>query len=39
MFAKNIQANAVHGSDSDENAALEIAHFFSRDRRLNNFPD
>jgi nucleoside-diphosphate kinase len=36
LFAKNIQANAVHGSDSDENAALEIAHFFSRDERLNN---
>jgi len=39
LFAKNIQANAVHGSDSDENAALEIAHFFSRDERLNNFAD
>jgi nucleoside-diphosphate kinase len=39
LFAKNIQANAVHGSDSDENAALEIAHFFSRNERLNNFSD
>jgi len=39
LFAKNIQANAVHGSDSDENAALEIAHFFSRNERLNNFTD
>lgn len=39
IYAKNIQANAVHGSDSDENAALEIAHFFSRDERLNNFTD
>jgi len=39
LFAKNIQANAVHGSDSDENAALEISHFFSRDKRLNNFTD
>lgn len=39
LFAKNIQANAVHGSDSDENAAIEIAHFFSRNERLNNFSD
>ncbi len=39
LFAKNIQANAVHGSDSDENAAIEIAHFFSRNERLNNFTD
>ena len=28
-FAENIEANSVHGSDSDENAAIEIAHFFS----------
>ena len=27
-FAKNIDANAVHGSDSKENAATEIAFFF-----------
>jgi nucleoside-diphosphate kinase len=37
LYAKDIQNNAVHGSDSDENAALEIAHFFSRNERLNNF--
>ena len=30
-FAENIEANSVHGSDSDENAAIEIAHFFSDD--------
>ena len=28
-FAENIYANAVHGSDSVENAAIEIAFFFS----------
>lgn len=36
LYARNIQFNAVHGSDSDENAAKEIAHFFSRDELLNN---
>ena len=28
-FAENIDANAVHGSDSVENAEIEIAFFFS----------
>ena len=28
-FAKSIDANAVHGSDSLENAAIETAYFFS----------
>lgn len=37
LYAKNIQFNAVHGSDSDENAAKEISHFFSRDELLNNY--
>ena len=27
-FAENVQNNAVHGSDSDENARKEIAFFF-----------
>ena len=27
-FAEGIEANSVHGSDSDENAAIEIAYFF-----------
>ncbi len=27
-YAKNIQANAVHGSDAPETAAVEIAYFF-----------
>ena len=29
-FAASIGENAVHGSDSEENAATEIAYFFSR---------
>ncbi len=29
-FAENIDANAVHGSDSVENAANEIAFFFAQ---------
>jgi nucleoside-diphosphate kinase len=28
-FAQSIDANAVHGSDSSENAAVEIAYFFA----------
>ena len=28
-FAESIEANSVHGSDSQENAAIEIAYFFS----------
>lgn len=28
-FAENIEANSVHGSDSAENAAIEIRFFFS----------
>jgi nucleoside-diphosphate kinase len=30
IFAKSIEANAVHGSDSDENAAIEGSFFFSK---------
>jgi len=29
LFAKSIEANAIHGSDSDENAAIEGSFFFS----------
>lgn len=29
MYAQSIEANAVHGSDSDENAAIEGNFFFS----------
>ncbi len=28
LFAENIEANSVHGSDSPENAAMEIEFFF-----------
>jgi hypothetical protein len=30
-FAKSIDANAVHGSDSAQSAAREIAYFFKND--------
>jgi nucleoside-diphosphate kinase len=29
LYAENVGKNAVHGSDSDENAAIEGAFFFS----------
>ncbi len=29
LFAKSIEANAIHGSDSDENASIESNFFFS----------
>lgn len=34
MFAKSIEANAIHGSDSDENAAIEGSFFFSQTERF-----
>lgn len=34
IFAKSIEANAVHGSDSDENAAIEGSFFFSQTERI-----
>jgi nucleoside-diphosphate kinase len=30
IYATSIEANAVHGSDSDENAAIEGSFFFSK---------
>ncbi len=30
LFGTSIERNAIHGSDSAENAALELAFFFSR---------
>ena len=33
-FADSIDENAVHGSDSLENAAIEIAYFFGKDGDL-----
>lgn len=32
LFAKNVGENSVHGSDSQENAKLEIAQFFTEDQ-------
>lgn len=34
LFAKSIDANAVHGSDSDDNAQLEGSFFFSQFERF-----
>ncbi len=36
LYAESIERNIVHGSDSDENAALEISHFLSRKELLEN---
>jgi len=33
LYGTDIQANAVHGSDSDENALLEASYFFSEFER------
>ena len=33
LYGTNIEANAVHGSDSDENAIIE-SHFFFSDREM-----
>ena len=30
-YAEGIEANSVHGSDSEENAAIEIDYFFGAD--------
>ncbi len=30
LYGTNIERNAIHGSDSAENAAIELAFFFSR---------
>ena len=34
LFAKSIEANAIHGSDSDENASIEGNFFFSNLERF-----
>ena len=39
LYATNIQENAVHGSDSDENAEIEAAFFFSKKERFNSAGD
>ena len=35
IYAKSIEANAVHGSDSDENARIEGAFFFKPEEVVN----
>ena len=37
LYADSKAENIVHGSDSDENAAIEIAHFFTRKELLENY--
>ena len=39
LYAANKAENAVHGSDSDENAVKEILHFFSMNELLDNYED
>jgi nucleoside-diphosphate kinase len=39
LYARNKQFNAVHGSDSDENAEKEITFFFSKQELLENYPN
>ncbi len=34
LYAKSIDANAIHGSDSDENAQIESDFFFSKLERV-----
>lgn len=34
LFGTSIERNAIHGSDSPENAALELSFFFSRTELL-----
>ena len=34
LYAKSIEQNAVHGSDSDENASIEAGFFFAQTERF-----
>lgn len=38
-FAQSMQKNAVHGSDSDENAEIEANFFFSNSERFSVFEE
>ncbi len=38
LYATSKAFNAVHGSDSDENAEIETAFFFSKEELINNYP-
>jgi nucleoside-diphosphate kinase len=37
LYAESVERNAVHGSDSDENAVIECDFFFSRTERVDCF--
>lgn len=37
LFAESMERNAVHGSDSDENADFECDFFFSKSERFSKF--
>ncbi len=37
LYAESLEKNAVHGSDSDENAVIECDFFFSRIERTDYF--
>lgn len=37
LYAESVERNAVHGSDSDENAVIECDFFFSRTERTDCF--
>lgn len=39
LFADSKQENAIHGSDSDENAITEISFFFSSKELIENYPE
>ena len=36
LYGLNIQENSVHGSDSNENAKIEISYFFDKSEIINN---
>ena len=36
LYGLNIQENSVHGSDSSENAKIEISYFFDESEIINN---
>jgi len=37
LYAESLEKNAVHGSDSDENAVVECDFFFSKTERIQYF--
>jgi nucleoside-diphosphate kinase len=39
LYAASKAENVIHGSDSDENALIEISHFFTRKELLENYPE